>query len=296
MKPNMTNMDTANEPRGSIPSLKNNHPGMKQSENTTMMQTVVFTEAFFFLCLIMSYVYLAYNTGFEPHDLSKLDIGTSAIYTTLLIISSFTLHFAERGHHRGNTRALKAWLIITLILGAAFLIGQGREYAHLIQEKITLESSVFGASFFTLTGFHGLHVFIGLIILSIMLVLSFLGDFNHPAPPGASGSTISAATPGSAAAGPHAGSSGHPAATAPSATPGPAEPHAAPHANPTAANPRDRPTQPYAAPSGHPAAAAPPTRPSGGALGAIAIYWHFVDIVWIVVFTVVYVLPQFTNI
>lgn len=188
-----------------------------------MMQTVVFTEAFFFLCLIMSYVYLAYSSGFEPHDLSKLDIGTSAIYTALLILSSFTLHLAELGYDRGNTRALKTWLIITLILGAVFLIGQGREYAHLIQQKITLESSVFGASFFTLTGFHGLHVFIGLVILSIMLVLAFLGDFSRPA------------------------------------------------------------------------TAAPPGR-SGGALGAIAIYWHFVDIVWIVVFTVVYVLPQFTNI
>lgn len=188
---------------------------MTQSENKTMMQTVVFTEAFFFLCLIMSYIYLAYSTGFEPHDLSKLDIGTSGIYTALLIISSFTLHLAERGYDRGNTRALKTWLIITVILGAIFLIGQGREYAHLIQEKITLESSVFGASFFTLTGFHGLHVFIGLIILSIMLVLAFLGDFK---------------------------------------------------------------------------------RKSSSALGAIAIYWHFVDIVWVVVFTVVYVLPQFTNI
>lgn len=215
-----------------------------------MMQTVVFTEAFFFLCLIMSYIYLAYSTGFEPHDLSKLDIGTSGIYTALLIISSFTLHLAERGYDRGNTGALKTWLVITLILGAIFLIGQGREYAHLIQQKITLESSVFGASFFTLTGFHGLHVFIGLVILSIMLTLAFLGDFNRSAAaaPGAAGVSGSGSIP------PVESSSGH-------------------HATAR----RTRPT-------------------SGGALGAIAIYWHFVDIVWIVVFTVVYVLPQLTNI
>jgi heme/copper-type cytochrome/quinol oxidase subunit 3 len=227
---------------------------MKQSENKTMMQTVVFTETFFFLCLIMSYIYMAYSAGFEPHELNRLDIRTSGIYTAALIASSFTLHLAERGYGRGNTRALKTWLIITLILGAIFLIGQGREYIRLIEQKVTLEGSVFGASFFTLTGFHGFHVFVGLVILSIMLALTFLGDFN-PAP----------------APGPHAGP-----------IPAPADPTGQPDPAP-------------AGPPGQPTAPTPP-RHTNGALNAVAIYWHFVDIVWIVVFTVVYVLPQFTNI
>ncbi|HEV2482746.1 MAG TPA: heme-copper oxidase subunit III [Puia sp.] len=238
---------------------------MTQSENRTMMQAVVYTEAFFFLCLIMSYIYLAYSTGFEPHDLSRLDIGTSGINTALLILSSFTLHLAERGYGRGNTRALKAWLIITLILGAIFLIGQGREYVKLIQDKITLESSVFGASFFTLTGFHGLHVFIGLVILSIMLTLAFLGDFNRP---------VATATA--------------PADTAPTAT--------APADTAPAAQPAGSESPGPSASAGWQTDSASPAQPGGGALGTVAIYWHFVDIVWIVVFTVVYVLPQFTNI
>lgn len=176
-----------------------------------MMQLVIFTEAFFFLCLIMSFIYMAYNTGFEPHELGYLDIRTAGIYTAVLIASSFTLHIAEQGYVRGKPARLKGWLIVTILLGAIFLLGQGSEYARLIGDNITLHGSVFGASFFTLTGFHGLHVLIGLIILSIVLALAFMRD-------------------------------------------------------------------------------------SKSAIGTVALYWHFVDVVWIFVFTVVYVLPQFSSI
>ena len=62
--------------------------------------------------------------------------------------------------------------MITILFGAIFLFGQGKEYLRLINENITLSGSVFGTSFYALTGFHGLHVFIGLIILSIILVLT----------------------------------------------------------------------------------------------------------------------------
>ncbi|HVS96529.1 MAG TPA: heme-copper oxidase subunit III [Puia sp.] len=184
---------------------------MTQSENTTMMQLVIYTEAFFFLCLIMAFVYMAYNSGFEPHELDRLDIRTAGIFTAVLIASSITLHFAERGYTRGKPAALKGWLIVTIVLGAIFLAGQGNEYVRLIRDDITLNGSVFGASFFTLTGFHGLHVLVGLVILSIVLVLAFLRD-------------------------------------------------------------------------------------SKSAIGTVALYWHFVDVVWLFVFTVVYVLPQFTTI
>ena len=184
---------------------------MTQSENTTMMQLVVYTEAFFFLCLIMAFVYMAYNSGFEPHELNRLDIRTAGVFTAVLIASSVTLHFAERGYARGKPAVLKGWLIVTIVLGAIFLVGQGNEYIRLIHEDVTLNGSVFGASFFTLTGFHGLHVLIGLVILSIVLALAFLRD-------------------------------------------------------------------------------------SKSAIGTVALYWHFVDVVWLFVFTVVYVLPQFTTI
>lgn len=182
-----------------------------------MIKLIVGTEAMFFLCLIMAFLYMALHSGFEPHELGRLDIRTTGVYTVLLIGSSFTLRMAERGYRKSSGSMLKGWLMATLLLGAVFLVGQGREYARLIRENVTMSGSVFGTSFFTLTGFHGLHVLIGLIILGILLCLAFLGDDDRPVK-------------------------------------------------------------------------------GGGALGTVAIYWHFVDIVWIVVFTVVYVLPKYTTI
>ncbi|HEY4205896.1 MAG TPA: cytochrome c oxidase subunit 3 [Puia sp.] len=181
-------------------------------ENKTMMKLVVGTEAMFFLCLIMAFVYMAYHTGFEPHEVSQLDIRSTGIYTVLLLGSSCTLLLAERGYKKGRIATLKGWLIATLLLGAIFLAGQGLEYVRLMRANITLSGSVFGTSFFTLTGFHGLHVIIGLIILSVILLLAFSGDYD--------------------------------------------------------------------------------SKPPSQTLSTVAIYWHFVDIVWIIVFTVVYVLPK----
>jgi heme/copper-type cytochrome/quinol oxidase subunit 3 len=196
------------------------HPAQSnQPDNKIMIKLVVGTEGMFFICLIMAFIYMAFHSGFEPHELNQLDIRTTGIYTLVLIASSMALLLAERCGKKQNMRGLKGWLFITLLLGATFLFGQGREYVRLIRENITVSGSVFGTSFFTLTGFHGLHVFIGLIILSIILLLAFLRD-------------------------------------------------------------------------GRPSDAGRP----GEALSTAAIYWHFVDIVWIAVFTVVYVLPKFTHI
>jgi heme/copper-type cytochrome/quinol oxidase subunit 3 len=182
--------------------------------NKTMMKLVVGTEAMFFICLILAYVYMAYNAGFEPHEVMALNIKTTGIFTVILISSSFTFLMADKNYQKSKIKNLKIWLIVTILLGAIFLIGQGEEYWRLINDKITLSSSVFGTSFYALTGFHGFHVFVGLIILFIILILTFLGDFDNP---------------------------------------------------------------------------------SSNVISTAGIYWHFVDIVWLAVFTVVYVLPEFTK-
>ena len=186
-----------------------------KKDNKTMMKLVVGTEAMFFISLIMAFVYMAYNSGFEPYEVKALDIKTTGIFTVLLLSSSFTFWRAEKNYEKGKIKKLKIWLIATIVLGTVFLFGQGKEYWRLVQDNITLNGSVFGTSFYTLTGFHGFHVFVGLIILMIILIMTFLGDFNKK------NSTV---------------------------------------------------------------------------VSTVGIYWHFVDVVWIFVFTVVYVLPKFTNI
>jgi heme/copper-type cytochrome/quinol oxidase subunit 3 len=183
-------------------------------ENKAMMKLVVATEGMFFIALIMAFIYMAYNAGFEPHEVKALNIKTTGIFTVLLFGSSFTFYMADRSYKKAQQKNLKVWLAVTIFLGSIFLFGQGKEYVRLINENITLSGSVFGTSFYALTGFHGLHVFIGLIILSIVLTMALLGDFKKK-------STL---------------------------------------------------------------------------ISTVGIYWHFVDIVWLVVFAVVYVMPHLTKI
>ena len=102
---------------------------------------------------------------------------------------------------------ISLWLGLTISLGAIFLIGQGAEYYNLIHRDISISSNLFGTTFFTLTGFHGLHVLTGLLLLTVMLALALFGRKDEP---------------------------------------------------------------------------------RESALGAIGYYWHFVDAVWVVIFTVVY--------
>ena len=77
--------------------------------NKTMMKLVVGTEAMFFICLILSFVYMAYNAGFEPHEVQALDIKKTGIFTIILIASSFTFLIADHQFKKGNinTESLK---------------------------------------------------------------------------------------------------------------------------------------------------------------------------------------------
>ncbi|MFG3693416.1 cytochrome c oxidase subunit 3 [Stutzerimonas stutzeri] len=105
--------------------------------------------------------------------------GLPLINTILLVTSSFTLTWAHHALRKGNRKMLKLGLGITVLLGASFLALQIEEYIHAYTELgLTLGSGIYGATFFMLTGFHGAHVTIGAIILSIMLVRSFRGHFT----------------------------------------------------------------------------------------------------------------------
>src|SRR5581483_10048981 len=104
--------------------------------------------------------------------------------SVFLLASSFTLWLAEQGFKQKNRAKTLSWLVITITLGAVFLIGQANEYLELFRRGVNVSTNLFASSFFTLTGFHGLHVFIGLIALLITLWLLRKGDeeaFRAPA-------------------------------------------------------------------------------------------------------------------
>ncbi|ALO33452.1 MFS transporter [Colwellia sp. MT41] len=110
--------------------------------------------------------------------------GLPLINTVLLLTSSVTAHFAHNALIKNNRSALKKWLGLTILLGLAFISFQILEYAHGYSEemRLFLDSGVYGNTFYLLTGFHGMHVTLGCIMLIIMWCRVLKGHFtpdNH---------------------------------------------------------------------------------------------------------------------
>ena len=149
------------------------------NKNKTMLTFFIISESFFFLALIISYVFYSHPGGVLSSTAKYLDIKKTLIFTFFLLFSSLTIHVAGIKSDKGKRKTSLGWLIFTIILGSVFLIGQGTEYANLISMNVTISQNVFGSSFFTLTGFHGLHVLLGLITLSIISVMIYSNSYKN---------------------------------------------------------------------------------------------------------------------
>ncbi|WP_114417229.1 cytochrome c oxidase subunit 3 [Marinospirillum perlucidum] len=101
------------------------------------------------------------------------------INTLLLVTSSITLTFSHHALKAQKAAAASRWMLLTLILGGVFLVIQGVEYVHAWTELgLTLQAGIYGATFFLLTGFHGLHVSIGLLVLVVLWLRQLRGHFT----------------------------------------------------------------------------------------------------------------------
>ena len=164
------------------------------------------SEVIFFGTLIVAYIaYHGRDSGGPSTD--DLDVLKTGLFSVALFASSATVAIAGRQLRHGRHRSFLLWLLATILLGGVFLYGQLMEYRRMIDEGITIDRNLFTSTFFTLTGFHGLHVLIGIIALCVLAWLGFRGRFTEGESP---------------------------------------------------------------------------------AVEAVSIYWHFVDTVWIVVFSLVY--------
>jgi heme/copper-type cytochrome/quinol oxidase subunit 3 len=163
----------------------------------------------FFTGLIVTYMVMRGRSTTGPYPAEVLSVPLVAINTFVLLGSSFTMVTALSAIERGDTRGLRRWLIATAVLGLLFLSGQAFEFISLAREGASLSSNLFGATFFTLTGFHGMHVFVGVIWIVFVLARAFRGGV---------------------------------------------------------------------------------TQENHLAVELVGLYWHFVDIVWIIIFTIVYLL------
>ena len=108
--------------------------------------------------------------------------GLPLLNTILLVSSGITLTIAHHALLHGERAKLNIFMVITVLLGSIFLGCQGLEYVHAYHDNLTLESGIYGTTFYMLTGFHGLHVLLGTIMLIVMTIRSMLGHFtpeNH---------------------------------------------------------------------------------------------------------------------
>ena len=98
--------------------------------------------------------------------------------TAILVLSSFTCQFAVWSIRRDDRAGFTRNLSVTLVLGIAFLLIQGTDYIMLWSEGMTLDSGIYGTTFYTMTGFHGAHVLGGVIMLGVVLYRGMLGQFS----------------------------------------------------------------------------------------------------------------------
>jgi heme/copper-type cytochrome/quinol oxidase subunit 3 len=157
---------------------------IRLDKNLIGMAFFIASEAVFFGLLIFAFLYyrgdfFSQSSGTPPNG-RVLNPAKTAIFTVALIASSGTLWLAERALRRGSQTLMRLMLLATVVLGAIFLIGQGMEYYRLIhEENVTISRDLFGTTFFTLTGFHGFHVFMGLVALTILFGLALAGWFQE---------------------------------------------------------------------------------------------------------------------
>lgn len=153
---------------------------MKGGKTRLGMIMFILSEGVFFLLLILAYVTYHRQQGNGPTAANSLDAVKTGVFSLFLFASSATMAMAVRAFRRGLRGRLFAALAATILLGAVFLVGQGMEYNSLLNRDVTISRDLFGTTFFTLTGFHGLHVLIGLVMIATVLVLSRFGGGRQP--------------------------------------------------------------------------------------------------------------------
>ena len=137
------------------------------------------SEIMFFTGLIGSYIVLRFaNLEVWPVPSTVLNIPLTGLNTFILICSSMTLVLGLASIQRGYKEGLQVGMFLTVLLGSTFLAIQMHEYSELIHDGFTISSSIFGSCFFTLTGFHGAHVFAGVVWLFVVMIKSFKGEFT----------------------------------------------------------------------------------------------------------------------
>ena len=176
-----------------------------------LMWAFLGSECLFFGSLISTYMIYRGKSPTGPYPADVFNIPYTSVSAFVLLMSSLTMVLALAAIQRGDHRGLRIWLAATASLGTVFLGGQFFEFTTFVREGLTIHTNLFGTTFFTLTGFHGAHVTVGVVMLVSLVVLSLRGGLRGDEDP--------------------------------------------------------------------------------LSVELVGLYWHFVDVVWIVIFTLVYLIP-----
>jgi heme/copper-type cytochrome/quinol oxidase subunit 3 len=180
------------------------------SNEKMVMWAFLGSECLLFGALISTYLLYRHKSVSGPTPHSLYDIPFTSVSSFVLLMSSLSMALGVAAIQRGDHRRLRVWLSTTALLGSVFIGGQIYEFTTFIRRGMTIKTNVTSGAFFVLTGFHGVHVTLGIIMLLSLVSLSIRGKI-----PQAKAEVIEIA----------------------------------------------------------------------------GLYWHFVDIVWIIIFTVVYLIP-----
>ena len=168
------------------------------------------SECLLFGGLISTYLLYRGRVSEGPTPSQIFDIPFTSVSSFVLLMSSLTMVFAVSAAAKKDDRGTNLWLVVTAMLGATFVGGQVYEFTAFYNEGLGFSTSLFGSSFYTLTGFHGVHVTVGIIMLLALVAINKRGKV-----PGSKSETVE----------------------------------------------------------------------------MLGLYWHFVDVVWIIIFTLVYLIP-----
>ena len=196
-------------------AMTNDHvTGTGLSDNKLLMWVFLGSECLLFGGLISTYLIYRgrFAAGPAPGDI--FDIPFTSVSSFVLLMSSLTMVLALSALQRGDIRNNRLWLLTTALLGSLFIGGQVYEFTTFLREGLGYTTSPFSSAFFTLTGFHGVHVSVGIVMLMSLYVSSLRGNLR---------------------------------------------------------------------------------RESAETVEIIGLYWHFVDVVWIFIFTVIYLVPSPTS-
>src|SRR5580704_12401879 len=133
------------------------------------------SECLLFGALISTYFLYRGRSVSGPGPKQIYDIPYTSVSSFVLLMSSLTMVLALAAIQRGDHRRLRLWLTATALLGTVFVGGQVYEFTEFIHEGLTVRTNLFGSSFFVLTGFHGVHVTIGIMMLMSLVIMSAKG-------------------------------------------------------------------------------------------------------------------------